>query len=323
MSVQSGGKERPRPRASGHAAFWSVGVAFGCLLSTPPAQAQKAAPELGGCVAANRQAATELLQDRDSEIRRHALHAVLVSRLQGLGGGFAQLRATAARAPRNLAECEKTSEALVAGREQMERIVGTPAQLAECSAANQAAFAKMQATLLDLQGSGKVSAPTLETAASRLALLRPALTRDGLTLADCRQLTADMGVEVSQVQRLVPPAPAARPAAATTTATTTAIAAVPGPESASAAASAVAAATASTACRASLTRSYNEVAQAYAQFVGAGPIGQELMAPLQGLSERLTRLSVSISAPASPAWDCEGLQRALAQARSDLGQLKR
>ena len=71
------------------------------------------------------------------------------------------------------------------------------------------------------------------------------------------------------------------------------------------------------------TRDYNEVAQAYAQFVGAGPLAQDLMAPLQSLSERLTRLSVSIATAGAPGWDCEGVSRALAQARSDLGKLKR
>jgi hypothetical protein len=65
------------------------------------------------------------------------------------------------------------------------------------------------------------------------------------------------------------------------------------------------------------------VAQAYAQFVSAGPIGQELMAPLQSLSERLTRLSQTIGSPAAPGWDCEGINSALAQARSDLAKLKR
>ena len=66
-----------------------------------------------------------------------------------------------------------------------------------------------------------------------------------------------------------------------------------------------------------------ELAQAYAQFVSAGPLAQEWMPTLQSLSERLTRLSVSIATPGAPGWDCEGINRALAQARSDLGKLKR
>ena len=306
------------------------------LMAPWAAQAQKPAAELTTCAAANRQAATELLQARESEIRRHALHAVLVSRLQGLGGSFAQLRTQAARAPRNLAECEKTTEALTAGREQMERIVGTPAQLAECNAANQAAYAQMQATLLDLQSTGKASVPALEGAASRIALLRPALTREGLTLADCRQLASDVAAEVAQVQRLAPAAPAApsapsaqptqpapRAAAAAAPTATATPPASPATPPASPATPSAAAQAANTACRAEQTRTYNELAQAYVQFVSAGPIAHELMAPLQALSERLTRLSQTIGTPSAPGWDCEGINSALAQARSDLGKLKR
>ncbi len=270
------------------------------------AQAQKPAPELTACAAANRQAATDLLQARDSEMRRHSLHAVLVSRLQGLAGSFSGLKAAAARNPRNLADCEKTTEALGAGREQLERLVGTPEQLAECHAGNQAGYGAMQATLLALQASGKASVPALEAASSRLALLRPAMNREGLTLADCRQLAAEVQAEKAQVQRLVPAAPPSAAAAS---------AAAPSPATTNAAAA--------TACRAAQTRDYNEVAQAYAQFVSAGPLAQELMAPLQSLSERLTRLSVSIATPGAPGWDCDGVNRALAQARSELGQLKR
>ena len=65
------------------------------------------------------------------------------------------------------------------------------------------------------------------------------------------------------------------------------------------------------------------MARAYAQFVSAGPLAQEWMAPLQSLSERLTRMSVSISTPGAPEWDCESVNRALAQARSELGKFKR
>jgi hypothetical protein len=317
MTGQYGFKrQQRRPHPLAILVFWA-------LMGPWAAQAQKPSAELTACAAANRQAATELLQARESEIRRHALHAVLVSRLQGLGGSFAQLRTQAARAPRNLAECERTTEALTAGREQMERIVGTPAQLAECNAANQAAYAQMQATLLDLQSTGKASVPALEGAASRIALLRPALTREGLTLADCRQLASDVAVEVAQVQRLAPPAPPTQPAQPATRAVTAAPVAATAPPVAATAAPPAAAQAANTACRAEQTRTYNELAQAYAQFVSAGPIAQELMAPLQALSERLTRLSQTIGSPSAPGWDCEGINSALAQARSDLGKLKR
>lgn len=318
MTGQAGRAHRKRgggAAANGsRAAALALLAAMAVLGALPAAvKAQKATPELTACVAANRQAVTDLAQARDSEIRRHALHAVLVSRLQGLGNGYNQLKASAARNPRNLAECEKTTEAVAAGREQLERIVGTPEQLAECNAANKAGYGEMQSTLLALQSSGKASVPALEAAASRLALLRPAMNREGLTLADCRQLANEVQAEKVQVQRLVPAAPAAAVAPA--------VAAPPSPAAASAAATANAAA--ATACRAAQTREYNEVAQAYAQFVSAGPLAQEWMPTLQSLSERLTRLSVSIATAGAPGWDCEGINRALAQARSDLGKLKR
>ncbi|RVU45516.1 hypothetical protein [Rubrivivax rivuli] len=274
-------------------------------LSSTGAWAQKASPELTACIAANRQAATDLLQARDSEIRRHALHAVLVSRLQGLGSGFNQLKANAARVPRNLAECEKTTEALNAGREQLERIVGTPEQLAECATANQTAYGQMQAVLLELQAGGKVPAARLEAVAGRLDQLRPGVNRDGQTLTDCRALSAEIETEKAAVQRLAPPPPAApapRPAAS----------APPAPAGVPPAV-----------CRQGHTRQYNELAQAYAAFVSAGPIPQELMASLQSLSERLTRLAAQIPDTNSPDWNCDDINRALERARNDLAKLKR
>ena len=311
----SGRQNRGSAAAGGRVRPGAVLAVLAALTGWGPtaAQAQKPSAELTACVAANRQTVTELLQARDSEIRRHSLHAVLVSRLQGLGGGFAQLKAAAARSPRNLAECEKTTEAVAAARDQLERIVGTPAQLAECQAANSAGFGEMQATLLALQSSGKATLPALEAAASRLSLLRPAMVREGLTLADCRQLDTEIRAERLQVQRLLPAPPAPAPAPA----------AVAAPSAAASSAAAAARAAAATACRAAQTRDYNEVAQAYASFVSAGPIAPEWMGTLQSLSERLTRLSVSISTPGAPGWDCEGTNRALAQARSELGKLTR
>jgi len=274
-------------------------------LSCAGAWAQKASPELTACIAASRQAANDLLQARDSEIRRHALHAVLVSRLQGLGSAFNQLKANAARPPRNLAECEKTTEALNAGREQLERIVGTPQQLSECAAANQTAYGQLQAALLDLQAGGKVPAARLEAVAGRLDQLRPGVTRESQTLTDCRALTAEIETEKTAVQRLTPPPPAApapRPAAS-------APAAPPG--------------VAPAVCRQGHTRQYNEVAQAYAAFVSAGPIPQELMTSLQSLSERLTRLAAQIPDTSAPDWNCDDINRALERARNDLARLKR
>lgn len=284
-------------------AAWACGV----VLALAPATlwAQKAAPELTACIAANRQAATDLLQARDSEIRRHALHAVLVSRLQGLGSAFNQLKATAARPPRNLAECEKTTEALNAGREQLERIVGTPEQLTECSTANQAAYGQMQATLLELQSGGKVPAARLESVAGRLDQLRPGVTREGQTLSDCRLLAAELEAEKASVQRLAPPPPAAaapRPAASTPAAPAGVPPAV---------------------CRQGHTRQYNELAQAYGAFVSAGPIPQDLMGSLQSLSERLTRLAAQIPDTSAPDWNCDDINRALERARNDLSRLKR
>ncbi len=293
-------------RARTRAGMGAAALAAALALGPGAVHAQKATPELTACIAANRQAATDLLQARDSEIRRHALHAVLVSRLQGLGSAFNQLKATAARNPRNLAECEKATEALNAGREQLERIVGTPEQLTECSNANQAAYAQMQATLLELQAGGKVPAARLETVAGRMDQLRPALNREAQTLSDCRVLAADIETEKAAVQRLVPApppaAPAPRPAAS-------AAAAPPG--------------VAPAVCRQGHTRQYNELAQAYAGFVSAGPIPQDLMASLQSLSERLTRLATLIPDTASPDWNCEDINRALERARNDLARLKR
>ena len=160
-------------------------------------------PELAACAAANRASYIEIAQAQESGVRRHALSAVVVTRLQGLGSQLAKLKETAHKPPRNGAECEQATQALTAAREQLERIVGSPQQVAECTAANQQAHSDMQASLLALQQAGSnVSAASVQLAAARLDVLRAAASRDGPTLAECRQLAAEFAEERTQLQRL-------------------------------------------------------------------------------------------------------------------------
>lgn len=276
----------------------------------PTAFAQsRANPELAACAAANRASYVEIAQAQESGVRRHALQAMVVTRLQGLGSQLAKLKDTTSKPPRNLADCEQTTQLLTAAREQLERIVGSPQQVAECTAANQQAHTELQATLLALQQAGSgVSLATVQLAAARLDVLRAAASREGPTLAECRQLAGELAEERTQLQRLVP-APASQRSAA-----------VAAPV---AAVSPEAAASAAALCRETQARTYNEVAQSYARLVSSGPIAADWMAPLQSLSERLTRLHGVISNPAAPGWDCELVSKALAQARSELSQFVR
>lgn len=298
---------------------WLGGVLFALFGPAPAAWAQAArqSPELVACVAANRQAALELGHAQDGGIRRHAMHPLVVTRLQGLGGQVTRLRETTARNPRNLADCEQTTQAIASAREQLERIVGTPALVVECVANNQQLLTEVQGTLRGLQTAGKTPVAMLETAAGRLEALRVALAREGPTLADCRQLAGELAEERSQLQRLSPTAAAApaRPS--------TAGALAPATQAAPAAPVQAPASPPAAACREGHGRSYNELATAYAQLVGGGVIPPEWMAPLQSLSERLTRLRAVIANTAEPGWECNAITRALEQARSDMSQLVR
>jgi hypothetical protein len=279
-----------------------------CVGPAPLAAQTPASPkppsELAVCGATQKQAYTELAQQYDTELRHHAMHPVLVARLKGMGASLGALRTATARNPRNPAECEKTTQALAATREQLERIAGTPAQLEECLAANRQRHGEMQASLLGLHSGGPVATPTLEAAAGRLDRLRAAVARDGVALVDCRALATELADAHAQVQRLLPPPAPARPVLAAA-----APAAVPAPDPA--------------ACRAAQARSYNEVAQAYARLVGAGSVPVEWMAPLQALSERLRLLHAAIADTAAPGWDCEAVARALARERSELATMSR
>lgn len=193
-------------------AGWLGGVLFAALWPATAAwsQAARQSPELVACVAANRQAALDLSQAQDLGIRRHALHPLVVTRLQGMGSQVARLRETTARNPRNLADCEQSAQNIATAREQLERIVGTPALVAECVANNQQLHTEVQGTLRGLQAAGKAPVSSLETSAGRLEALRVALAREGPTLADCRQLAGELAEERTQLQRLSP-APAAAP----------------------------------------------------------------------------------------------------------------
>jgi hypothetical protein len=285
------------------AALLLVSVASAPLSAQAPAGARPLS-ELAVCGAAHKQAYAELAQRHETELRHHAMHPVLVARLKGMGAPLAALRTAAARQLRTAAECEKTTQALAEAREQLERIAGSPAQLEECLAANRQAYGEMQASLLSLQTGGAAATPPLEAAAGRLDRLRAAVAREGVSLVDCRQLTAELADARAQVQRLLPPPASPRPVVA---AASPAAASVPKP----------------TACREAQARSYNELAQAYARLVSAGPVPVEWMAPLQALSERLRQLHAAIADPAAPGWDCEAVARALARERSELATMSR
>ena len=300
----------------------------------PPATAQnRANPEVAACVAANRAGYIEIAQAQEGGVRRHALQAVVVARLQVLGSRLGKLKEITNKPPRNLADCEQATQALTAAREQLERIVGSPQQVAECTAANQQAHTEMQAALLSLQQAGSnAPAASVQQAAARLDVLRAAAGRDGPTLAECRQLASEFADERTQLQRLLPPGTPQRTVAAGAAGAVGAAGvagAVGGAATAVAAttptalASPEAAASAAAQCREAQARSYNEVAQSYARLVSAGPIAAEWMAPLQSLSERLTRLHAVIANPAAPGWDCDAVTKALAQARGELAALVR
>ena len=280
------------------------------------AAAGKAASELTECAAANRANLAELAQTRDAEIRRHAMHPLLVSRLQGLGSALARLRESTARPPRKAADCDQVEQALTAWREQLESIVGSPAQSAECQAANRDAQAGLQAGLLALQQAGTAPPSRLEAASRRSDRLRAAIERGVPTLVECRSLSAEIATEVAQLQALGP-APAklsvAAPAAAAASVAASAGSAAPAPLSLAAA----------DACRQAQRRHYNDMVQAFARFLDAGPIATPWLAPLQAMSDRLTRLHGVIGNAAAADWDCAGVARSLEQLRSELGQMRR
>ncbi len=303
----------------GQGAGWGVAAQVAGLLLAAglhgPLAAQTAAAvrppsELAACGATHKQAYTEVAQAHELELRRHAMHPLLVARLQGLGGRLSALRAATARSPRNAAECEKNTQALAEAREQLERIAGSPAQLDECVATNRRTYTEMQSMLLGMQTGGQAATPPLEAAAGRLDQLRAAVARDGQSLADCRQLSTELDEARARVQRLLPAPAAQRPVAA----------AAPAAPTASAVAAPLLGAAA---CREAQARSYNEVAQSYARLVGGGAIPVEWMTPLQALSERLVRLHAAIADPAAPGWDCEAVARALAKERGELATLSR
>ncbi|MDO9075568.1 MAG: hypothetical protein Q7U73_20170 [Rubrivivax sp.] len=283
-----------------------------CLAHAPLAAQTPVNPkppsEMALCGAAQKQAYSELAQQHETELRHHAMHPVPVARLKGMGATLAALRTATARNPRNPAECEKTTQVLAEAREQLERIAGSPAQLADCLATNRQVHAAVQASLLGLQSGGPVAPPTIEAAAARLDRLRATVSRDAIALVDCRALATELADAQAQVQRLLPPPSPPlsppRPLAATALP-----AAVSAPDPA--------------ACREAQARSYNDLAQAYARLVGTGSVPVEWMAPLQALSERLRLLHASIADTAAPGWDCEAVARALAKERDELAAMSR
>jgi hypothetical protein len=262
------------------------------------AQGARVAPEITACVATNKQTHADLSAARDEALRRNALNAVVVTRLQSLGPTLAKLKEASARAPRKLADCEQVTQDLTAAKEQFERIVGSPEQVTECSSTNQALQAELQQTLLALQAAGLPNAQ-LQPAAARVDALR-AGTRENPTLAECRQLGTALAEERVALNKLKPPPPPPAP-----------------PPRVVPTAAAVAE------CRATQSKTYNEVAQSYARVVGGGPLPPAWVAPLQSLSERLTRLHAALAAPPTADWDCAGVTQALTQASDELAKLRR
>jgi hypothetical protein len=261
--------------------------------------AGRPSPEVVACAGANKQAYGELAAAHEQGLRSHRLQPLVVTRLQGLGPQVTRLRDATQKTPRNLAECEQTTQALAAASEQLERIVGSPAQVAECTAAQRQAQADAMTALQAAQKAGAASPGQLASLGDRLEALAARLARDNLTLSDCRQLGTEVAEERAQLQRLAPPPPPAQAVVAAPAASTPAQ------------------------CREAHGRTYNDLAQTYARVVGAGPIAPEAVAPLQALSQRLTQLHGLIGNPGATGLDCAAVGKALEQARSELATLVR
>ena len=269
-----------------------------CAPLAAAAQGAKVAPEIAACMATNKQTHADLASARDDALRRNALNAVIVTRLQALGPTLAKLRESSARTPRKLTECEQVTQDLSAAREQFERVVGSPEQVAECSNSNQRLQAELQETMLALQSTGLPNA-VLQPAAGRVDALR-ATARDNPSLSECRQLGTALAEERVALNKLKPPPPPpAPPPRVVPTATSIAE------------------------CRAAQSKTYNDVAQAYARVLAGGQLPPAWAAPLQALSERLTRLHAALAAPPTPSWDCDAMTQALNQARDELAQMRR
>lgn len=282
-----------------------------------PARKPAAAPAdspLARCVTANRQALIDIDQGLESARRRHVTSPLVITRLQALQVQLTKVKEAQPRSARGLADCEAATEAIATERDRLGKIAGPDPDAADCIAQSQ----KMHTASLQgweaVQRSGKLAADqatAFEAAGQRLNSLSAALARDAMFVHECRQIAAQVAQERVQVERwlaasgaaLAAPPPAAPPSPAP----------APPPASTPAAPPEV--------CRTEQARQYNELAQTFAAVAQAGPMAPEKLTLFQGLSDRLTKLRALIADRNAPGWDCNGVNRGLAQVKAELQPL--
>lgn len=293
---------------------------------------------LAQCAAANRQALVELTQATQSSQRRHVISPMVVTRLQALQAQLGKLRESLPRASRTLADCEQAGDAIAAEKDRLLKIAGPDPEAAECMANSQKTHSAVSQAYEAVQRSGRLAPDqnaAFEASGNRLNQISAALARDSMLAADCRQLGEQLSQERARVEGwmgglgiaavVAPAAPAVAAAAPMPAAQPPAASPAPAPPAAPAATAAAAApaqtAEQAQACRDAQARTYNELAQSLTSVAqGATPAADKLVV-FHSLSDRLTRLRALLADRAAPGWDCEQVNRDLAQVRAELQTL--
>lgn len=302
------------------------------LFAGPGALAQGKKPPaaetpLAQCAAANRQALLDLTQAAQASQRRHVVNPMVVTRLQSLQVQLGKLREALPRTSRSQAECEQASEAIAAEKDRLLKIAGPDTEAAECLANSQKLHSAVTQAYEAVQRSGRLPADqnaAFEASGARLNQMSAALARDSMLAADCRQLVEQIALERTRVESWmgllgIAAAPAQ---AAPALAAAPAIAAAPAAPAASIPAPAPAPNPEQVqACRDSQARSYNELAQSLTVVAQGPPLAADKMAVLHALSDRLTRLRALLADRNAPGWDCDRVNRDLAQVRAELQPL--
>lgn len=288
-----------------------VVLALLCALGDAQAQGAAAtkapAPPLKACSAANRQAVAELSLAVEAASKRNRLNAVTMSRLHGIESQLETLKTNTARDARTQRECEQAAQSIAAEQERLQRVAGPDPQVTECMGSNQQAHGLALQALAALPEAARVHAQGLQL---RLTEIKPALTREGQTLAECQQVGAAIAQERAQLTILTPP-----PAAAIAQVRSRAPSA---PDAGSAAASAPASAPMTAAdCRRLHAETYNTLVQQFTRALQASDATEAARQRLQGIGQRLSAVHTSLSGDA-PGTDCKAIGQALAGIAADM-----
>ena len=251
-------------------------------------------PQLTQCVQSNQAAHNQVVQQFQQARSAGRISPAEQQAFQSMEQRLNAIRTNISRNGLTLPECQQLTREIATERANVQRMAATPAtnpQLTQCVQSNQAAHNQVVQQFQQARSAGRISPAeqqAFQSMEQRLNAIRTNISRNGLTLPECQQLTREIATERANVQRM-----------ASTPATNPQL----------------------TQCVQSNQAAHNQVVQQFQQARSAGRISPAEQQAFQSMEQRLNTIRTNISRNGLTLPECQQLTREIATERANVQRM--